>query len=71
MQSGSKEIGKHSFEVRIHLNQKVLKVASLPNYSSIAELENPDKIDLKEAYRFFLSLKNEGDRMRITKIKTV
>jgi len=71
MQSGAKEIGKHSFEVRIHLNQKVLKVASLPNYSSIAELDIPDKIDPKEAYRFFLALKNEGDRMRITKIKTV
>jgi len=29
MQSGAKATGKHSFEVRIHLNQKFLRVACL------------------------------------------
>ena len=56
MQSGSKKTGKHSFEVRIDLNQKFLRVASLPDYSSIAELDDPNKIDPKVAYRFFLSM---------------
>jgi len=58
MQSGNKSTGKHSFEVRIDLNQKILKVASLPDYSSIAELDDPNKIDPKVAYRFFLSMAN-------------
>jgi len=56
MQSRTKVIGKHSFEVRIHLNQKFLRVASLPDYSSIAELDDPNRIDPKVAYRFFLAL---------------
>jgi len=42
--------------VRIDLNQKFLRVASLPDYSSIAELDDPNKIDPKVAYRFFLSM---------------
>ena len=29
--------GKHSFEIRIHLEKKLLRIASLPNYSSIAD----------------------------------
>ena len=56
MQSGSKATGKHSFEVRIDLNQRFLRVASLPDYSSIAELDDPNKIDPKVSYRFFLSM---------------
>ena len=38
MQSGDKATGKHSFEIRIHLNQSFLRVACLPDYSSIAEM---------------------------------
>jgi len=56
MQSGSKSTGKHSFEFRIHLDQKLLRVASLPDYSSIAELDEPNKIDPKVNYRFFLAI---------------
>jgi len=56
IQSGTKSTGKHSFEVRIDLNQKFLRVASLPDYYSIAELDDSNKIDPKVAYRFFLSM---------------
>jgi len=56
IQSGS--TGKHSFEFRIHSDQKILKVASLPDYSSIAELDDPNKIDPKVNYRFFLAIFN-------------
>ena len=56
MQSGVKVTGKHRFEVRIDLNQRFLRVASLPDYSSIAELDDPNRIDPKVAYRFFLSM---------------
>jgi len=71
MQSGTKVTGKHSFEVRIDLNQKFLRVASLPDYSSIAELDDPNKINPKIAYRFFLSMYTEGDIMRIINCRTV
>jgi len=56
MQYGSKAKGKHNFEVRIHLDQKLLRVASLPDYFSIAELDDPNKIDSKVNYRFFLAI---------------
>ena len=65
------EIGKHSFEVRIHLDSNLLRVGSLPDYSSIAELNNPNKIDPKVNYRFFLTLKNKGDMIRINKMFVV
>jgi len=45
MQSGSKMTGKHCFEIRIHIDQRLLRVASLPDYSSIAELDEPNKIN--------------------------
>ena len=54
MQSGTKATGKHSFEIRIQLDEKLLRIASLPDYSSIAELDDPNKIDPKVNYRFFL-----------------
>ena len=56
MPSGGKATGKHSFEVRINLNAKFLRVSSLPDYSSVAELDDSNKIDPKVAYRFFLSM---------------
>ena len=56
MQSGSKHIGKHSFEVRIHLDQKLLRIASFPGYSSIAELDDPNLINPLVSYRFFLGM---------------
>jgi len=57
MQSGSKATGKHSFEFRVHLDQKLLRIACLPDYSSIAELDDPNKIDPKVNYRFFLAIR--------------
>jgi len=58
MQSGTNMTGKHSFEFRIRLDQKLLRVASLPDYSSIAELDEPNKIDPTVKYRFFLDILN-------------
>jgi len=48
-----------------------LRVASLPDYSPIAELDYPDKIDPKVDYRFFLSMYYSGDMMRITNMRAV
>jgi len=71
MQSGRKETGKHSFEIRIHLDQKLLRVASLPDYSSIAELDEPNKIDPKVNYRFFLAILSKGNIIRINNVSVV
>ena len=71
MQSGCKVVGKHSFEVRIHLAERLLRVASLPGYASVAELDDPNKIDPKVDYHFFVSLACLGDIVRIKKINIV
>jgi len=71
MHSGKKVTGKHSFEVRIYLDQRFLRVASLPDYSSIAELDDLNKIDPKVAYRFFFSMHFEGDMMKISNFRTI
>ena len=68
MQSGNKAVGKHSFEVRIHLAERLLRVASLPDYASVAELDDPNKIDPKVDYRFFITMYNKGDIIRIKKV---
>jgi len=56
MVSGKIPSETKSFEVRLHLDERLLKVASLPDYSSIAELDDPNKIDPELAYRFFFSM---------------
>ena len=71
MQSGSKATGKHRFEIRIHLDKKLLRVASLPDYSSIAELDDPNKINPKVNYRFFLAILYKGDMIRINNVSVV
>jgi len=71
MQSGSKATGKHSFEIRIHLDKRLLRVASLPDYSSIAELDDPKKIYPKVNYRFFLAIYYQGDTIRLNKVSVV
>jgi len=56
MQSKGKRVEKHSYELRIHLNKKILRVGCLPSYESIAELDDINKIDSQEAYRFYISI---------------
>jgi len=56
--TGDGSIKKRSLEVRIHLQEKYLRVGSLPNYESVVELDNPNIIDLKTQYRFFVFLYN-------------
>lgn len=43
MWSGNRK-GKRRFEMKIHLNNHHLSVASLPDYSSIVELDKSEKI---------------------------
>ena len=71
MQSGYKSVGKHSFEVRIHLAERLLRVASLPGYASVAELDDRYRVNPKIDYRFFVSIGLPGDIVRIKKISIV
>lgn len=54
--------------MRISLDEKILKVASLQNYESIIELDDPQKIESQTLYRFFFYLYYGGDVLEITDI---
>lgn len=56
--AGDDSTKKRSLEVRIHLQEKYVRVGSLPNYESVVEMDNPNLIDLKIQYRFFVFLYN-------------
>ena len=62
---------RRSLEVRINLQRKLLRVASLPNYESVVEANNPDNINPSESYRFALSGLNENTKMTIVKLAKV
>jgi len=63
--------GVNRFEVRINLNSRYLSVGSFPDYSSVVELDDPNKINPQVAYRLFLALLFPLDTIRITKLDTV
>ena len=57
--------------MRIHLNERIVRVASLPDYSSVAGLDNLNKIDTNVSYRFYVALFYKDDTMRIPKMEIV
>jgi len=71
MPSKGKKVGKHSFEMRIHLDQKIVRIASLPTYSSIVELDSLKKIDPKIDYRLYVALFYKEDLLTIAKMQIV
>lgn len=40
--------GERRFEIRVHLENKMIKIGSLPDYQLVAELDDINKIDLSE-----------------------
>jgi len=58
IQSAIKVMVKKRLEVRIYLEQKYMRVFSLPDYFPIAELDDPNKIDPKVPYRLHFSMFN-------------
>ncbi|KAL4480230.1 hypothetical protein ABPG74_020746 [Tetrahymena malaccensis] len=58
-------------EMRIHLAQKMIKVANYPNYENIAELEDKQLISENIQYRFAVELYYIAHRIIITHISTV
>lgn len=54
--------------MRISLKEKILKIATLPNYESVIELDDPNKIQPKTEYRVFVLIYFDGDLIEITDI---
>ncbi|KAL4480231.1 hypothetical protein ABPG74_020747 [Tetrahymena malaccensis] len=68
---GSKTQIDKEIEMRIHLAQKMIKVANYPNYENIAELEDKQLILENTQYRFAVELYYIAHRIIITHISTV
>ncbi|EAR93466.1 hypothetical protein TTHERM_00423350 (macronuclear) [Tetrahymena thermophila SB210] len=58
-------------EVRIHLAQKMFKVANYPNYENVAELKNNQDILDNTQYRFAVELHYQVHKIIITHIQVV
>lgn len=69
MPSKGKRAGKHSFEIRIHLEEKKVRIANFPAHSQILELDDPNKIDPKDYFLFYVSMNYERKITRMTKMK--
>lgn len=58
--------------MRIDIQRRILKVGSLPNYDSVAQVDKPnEKINPATPYRFYLGGLNKQTKMTITKLQTV
>ncbi|KAL4480236.1 hypothetical protein ABPG74_020752 [Tetrahymena malaccensis] len=58
-------------EMRIHLAQKIIKVANYPNYENVAELENKELILQNAQYRLAVELYYSVHKIIITHLSTV
>ena len=67
----NKKWKSRSLEVRINLQKKFFRVASLPDYESVVELNKPDGINLSESYRFMLRGLDRNSKMTIVKLDKV
>jgi len=56
LHSSSDSKSRRKFEFRVHLAEKYLRIASYPDYSTIAELDDPSKIKDDEEYYFAVSI---------------
>lgn len=52
----SSKFATKNLEIRIHLQQKVFRISSPPNYENVFELENEDNIDLGIGYVFAMDV---------------
>lgn len=66
-----KSLVNRSLEVRINIQRRILRVGSLPNYDSVVQADQPERIDPETPYRFFLGGLNKGNKMTIMKLETV
>ena len=57
--------------MRINLQRRLLRVGSLPNYESVVEANNPDKMNPSESYRLALAGLFPNTKMTIMKLVKV
>ena len=60
-----------SLEIRINIEERILRVGSLPNYESVVEADNPNKINPFTPYKFFLYGLQSKAKMTITRLEKV
>lgn len=57
--------------MRINIQRRILKVGSLPNYDSVVEADEPERINPTTPYRFILEGLDQGTMISITKLVKV
>ena len=63
---------KRCLEMRIDIQRRILKVGSLPNYDSVAQVDKPNEwINPATPYRFYLGGLRKQTKITITKLQTV
>ena len=62
---------RRSLECRINLERRFFRVGTLPDYTSVVEVENPNLIDPTVSYRFTLGGLNRWTKMTILKLQKV
>ena len=62
---------RRSLECRINLARRFFRVGTLPDYSSVVEVENPNLIDPSGSYRFILAGLDSKAKMIILKLQKV
>ena len=63
--------GRRSLEVRINLQRRLFRVALLPNYESVVEVNDHGEINPSESYRLALAGLNPNTKMTIVKLAKV
>ena len=59
---------RRSLECRINVARRFFRVGTLPDYASVVEAENPNKINPAGSYRFILAGLNPKTKMTILKL---
>jgi len=62
---------RRSLECRINVARRFFRVGTLPDYASVVEVENPNKINPAGSYRFILAGLNPKTKMTILKLQKV
>ena len=62
---------KRCLEMRINLESRLLRVGALPNYESVVQVNNPDRIDPNKSYRLVLYGLYSKTKMTIVKLAKV
>lgn len=64
-------INTKNLEFRFHIEEKLFKVSSFPNYLNVAELNDINKVDPTIEYSFAIAINNPTDSVTIEEVMEV